>query len=70
MPDFAPGVFHGEKRFAKMAQRFEMAQQKGVQRFADFDRSAVGPLRSPSPLGLTRWSMLTCSCRDPSKKQT
>jgi hypothetical protein len=42
-------VFHGEKRFAKMAQHFEMAQQKRVQRFAVFDRSAVGPLRSPSP---------------------
>jgi hypothetical protein len=39
-PDFAPGVFHGEKRFAEMAQRFEMAQQKCVQRFAVFDRSA------------------------------
>jgi hypothetical protein len=33
-----------------MAQHFEMAQQKCVQRFAVFDRSAVGPLRSsPSP---------------------
>jgi hypothetical protein len=42
-------VFHGEKRFAKMAQHFEMAQQKCVQRFAVFDRSAVGPLGSPSP---------------------
>jgi hypothetical protein len=41
-------VFHGEKRFAEMAQHFEMAQQKCVQRFAVFDRSAVGPLRSSS----------------------
>jgi hypothetical protein len=49
MPDFAFGVLHGEKRFAEMAQHFEMAQQKCVQRFAVFDRSAVGPLRSPSP---------------------
>jgi hypothetical protein len=32
----------------KMAQHFEMAQQKCVQRFAVFDRSAVGPLGSPS----------------------
>ena len=44
MPDFALGMFHGEKRFAKMAQHFEMAQQKCVQRFAVFARSAVGPL--------------------------
>jgi hypothetical protein len=49
MPDFALGVFHGEKRFAEMAQHFEMAQQKCVQRFAVFDRSAVSPLRSLSP---------------------
>jgi hypothetical protein len=32
----------------KMAQHFEMAQQKCVQRFAVFDRSAVGPLLSSS----------------------
>jgi hypothetical protein len=47
--DFAHDVFHGEKRFAEMAQHFEIAQQKCVQRFAVFDRSAVSPLRSPSP---------------------
>jgi hypothetical protein len=49
MPDIALGVLHGEKRFAEMAQHFEMAQQKCAQRFAVFDRSAVGALRSPSP---------------------
>jgi hypothetical protein len=37
-------VFHGEKRFAEMAQHFEMAQQKRVQRFAVFDRSNISLL--------------------------
>jgi len=43
-PDFAPGVFHGEKRFAKTAQHFEMAQQKSGQRFAVFARSTISLL--------------------------